>query len=41
LKHKLHEANPTVEVIDPGGHFLPLDRPQAVVEAIMRFLTTR
>jgi uncharacterized protein (TIGR00369 family) len=40
LKHKLHEANPTVEVIDPGGHFLPLDRPQAVVEAIMRFLTT-
>ena len=33
--------NSTVEVIDPGGHFLPLDRPDAVVEAITRFLTTR
>ncbi|TMC63223.1 MAG: alpha/beta fold hydrolase [Chloroflexota bacterium] len=31
----------TVEIIDPGGHFLPLDRPDAVVEAITRFLTTR
>ena len=30
----------TVEIIDPGGHFLPLDRPDAVVEAITRFLTT-
>jgi 2-hydroxymuconate-semialdehyde hydrolase len=34
-------GNSTVEIIDPGGHFLPLDRPDAVVEAIMRFLTTR
>jgi uncharacterized protein (TIGR00369 family) len=33
--------NSTVEIIDPGGHFLPLDRPDAVVEAIARFLTTR
>jgi len=33
--------NSTVEIIDPGGHFLPLDRPEAVVEAITRFLTTR
>jgi 2-hydroxymuconate-semialdehyde hydrolase len=33
--------NSTVEIIDPGGHFLPLDRPDAVVEAITRFLTTR
>lgn len=39
LKHKLRDT--TVETIDPGGHFLPLDRPDAVVEAIMRFLTTR
>jgi uncharacterized protein (TIGR00369 family) len=39
LKHKLRDT--TVEIIDPGGHFLPLDRPDAVVEAIMRFLTTR
>jgi pimeloyl-ACP methyl ester carboxylesterase len=31
----------TVEIIDPGGHFLPLDRPDAVIEAITRFLTTR
>ena len=31
----------TVEIVDPGGHFLPLDRPDAVVEAITRFLTTR
>ena len=30
----------TVEIVDPGGHFLPLDRPDAVVEAITRFLTT-
>ena len=33
--------NSTVEIIDPGGHFLPIDRPDAVVEAITRFLTTR
>jgi uncharacterized protein (TIGR00369 family) len=39
LHHKLHES--TVEIIDPGGHFLPLDRPDAVAEAIRRFLTTR
>jgi len=39
LKHKLRDA--TVEIIDPGGHFLPLDRPEAVAEAITRFLTTR
>ena len=31
----------TVEIIDPGGHFLPLDRPDAVIEAVTRFLTTR
>jgi pimeloyl-ACP methyl ester carboxylesterase len=30
-----------VEIIDPGGHFLPLDRPDAVAAAITRFLTTR
>jgi 2-hydroxymuconate-semialdehyde hydrolase len=39
LKHKLRDS--TVEIIDPGGHFLPLDRPEAVGEAITRFLTTR
>jgi len=39
LKHKLRDA--TVEIVDPGGHFLPLDRPDAVIEAITRFLTTR
>ncbi len=39
LKHKLRDS--TVEIIDPGGHFLPLDRPDAVAEAITRFLTTR
>jgi uncharacterized protein (TIGR00369 family) len=39
LNHKL--AQSTVEIIDPGGHFLPLDRPDAVAEAITRFLTTR
>ena len=39
LKHKLRDT--TVEIIDPGGHFLPLDRPEAVAEAINRFLTTR
>jgi 2-hydroxymuconate-semialdehyde hydrolase len=32
--------NSTVEIIDPGGHFLPLDRPDALLEAITRFLTT-
>ena len=39
LKHKLRDT--TVEIIEPGGHFLPLDRPDAVAEALMRFLTTR
>jgi uncharacterized protein (TIGR00369 family) len=39
LKSKLRDS--TVEIIDPGGHFLPLDRPDAVAEAITRFLTTR
>jgi uncharacterized protein (TIGR00369 family) len=39
LKAKL--ADSTVEVIEPGGHFLPLDRPEAVVAAITRFLTSR
>jgi 2-hydroxymuconate-semialdehyde hydrolase len=39
LKHKLRDS--TVEIIEPGGHFLPLDRPEAVAEAITRFLTTR
>jgi len=39
LKHKLRDT--TVEIIDPGGHFLPLDRPDAVADAITRFLTTR
>jgi len=39
LKNKLRDT--TVEIIDPGGHFLPLDRPDALVEAITRFLTTR
>ena len=39
LKHKLRDT--TVEIIDPGGHFLPLDRPEAVAGAILRFLTTR
>lgn len=39
LKHKLRDT--TVEIVDPGGHFLPIDRPDAVIEAITRFLTTR
>ena len=39
LHQKLRES--TVEIVDPGGHFLPLDRPDAVAEAITRFLTTR
>ncbi len=39
LKHKFRDS--TVEIIDPGGHFLPLDRPDAVAAAITRFLTTR
>ena len=39
MKHNLRDS--TVEVVDPGGHFLPIDRPDAVVDAITRFLTTR
>jgi uncharacterized protein (TIGR00369 family) len=39
LQRKLRESR--VEIVDPGGHFLPLDRPDAVAEAITRFLTTR
>jgi 2-hydroxymuconate-semialdehyde hydrolase len=39
LKNKLQDA--TVEIVDPGGHFLPLDRPEAVSSAILRFLTSR
>ena len=39
LKHKLQDA--AVEIVDPGGHFLPLDRPDAVSSAILRFLTSR
>ncbi len=39
LKHKLGDA--TVQIIDPGGHFLPLDRPEAVAAAITKFLTSR
>ena len=39
LHQKFRES--TLEIIDPGGHFLPLDRPDAVAEAITRFLTTR
>jgi pimeloyl-ACP methyl ester carboxylesterase len=39
LKNKLRDS--TVEIIDPGGHFLPLDRPDVVAESITRFLTTR
>ena len=39
LKHKWRDT--TVETIEPGGHFLPLDRPDAVADAILRFLTTR
>ena len=39
LKNKLPDA--TVEIVDPGGHFLPLDRPDAVSSAILRFLTSR
>lgn len=39
LQRKLR--NSTIEIVDPGGHFLPLDRPDAVLEAITRFLTTR
>jgi len=39
LRRKFRDS--MVEVIDPGGHFLPLDRPEEVAQAIKRFLTTR
>jgi uncharacterized protein (TIGR00369 family) len=39
LQRKFRDS--TVEIIEPGGHFLPLDRPDAVAEAVTRFLTTR
>ncbi|HEY8678193.1 MAG TPA: alpha/beta fold hydrolase [Candidatus Dormibacteraeota bacterium] len=39
LARKLRDAR--LQIIDPGGHFLPLDRPDAVVESITNFLTTR
>jgi uncharacterized protein (TIGR00369 family) len=39
----LHERIPhaAVQIIDPGGHFLPLDRPDAVVDALLQFLLGR
>jgi pimeloyl-ACP methyl ester carboxylesterase len=39
LQKKLQDS--TVTIIDPGGHFLPLDRPEEVVNAILGFLTSR
>jgi len=38
LQEKLPHAQ--LQMIDPGGHFLPLDRPDAVVDAVLRFLST-
>jgi uncharacterized protein (TIGR00369 family) len=38
LRRKLSRAQPQVEIIDPGGHFLPIDRPEEVSAAIIRFL---
>jgi uncharacterized protein (TIGR00369 family) len=38
LRRKLSRAQPQVEIIDPGGHFLPIDRPDEVAAAIIRFL---
>ncbi|TMG38211.1 MAG: alpha/beta fold hydrolase [Chloroflexi bacterium] len=37
LKGKLRNAK--LQVIDPGGHFLPLDRPDVVSAAVTEFLT--
>lgn len=37
LKGKLRNA--TLQVIEPGGHFLPLDRPDIVSQAVTEFLT--
>jgi uncharacterized protein (TIGR00369 family) len=38
---KLHQKlqNSVVQVIEPGGHFLPLDRPDALVPLLLQFLT--
>jgi pimeloyl-ACP methyl ester carboxylesterase len=36
LAHKLRGAS--LKVIEPGGHFLPLDRPEAVGDEILSFL---
>ncbi len=37
LKQKLPHA--VLQVVDPGGHFLPLDRPDAVAAALLQFLS--
>jgi pimeloyl-ACP methyl ester carboxylesterase len=37
LKGKMR--NSKLQVIDPGGHFLPLDRPEVVSAAVTEFLT--
>ncbi len=37
LQRKLPHAS--LQLIDPGGHFLPLDRPDAVTEALKQFLS--
>ena len=39
---KLHQKIPgsVVQVIEPGGHFLPIDRPDALVPLLLQFLTT-
>jgi pimeloyl-ACP methyl ester carboxylesterase len=38
---KLHQKlqNSVVQIIEPGGHFLPLDRPDALVPLLLQFLT--
>ncbi|HYM49365.1 MAG TPA: alpha/beta fold hydrolase [Candidatus Limnocylindrales bacterium] len=36
LQRKIHGSR--LQVIDPGGHFLPLDRPDAVAQALLEFL---
>jgi pimeloyl-ACP methyl ester carboxylesterase len=37
LKGKIEGS--VVQVIDPGGHFLPIDRPDALVPLLMQFLS--
>lgn len=37
LQQKLQSS--AVQVIDPGGHFLPIDRPDALVPLLLQFLT--